>query len=272
MSKFIRTQLKNRSLAFKLIAATVIVAGIGLGGCYAYGKIKDVKAEKAALKLEQERIEEEKRIEAEKAARAEYIKSNNIAYLTFDDGPHATNTVEVLKVLKENNVKATFFVVGDMVAKNPDLVKKIKEDGHTIANHTTQHKYFYATADEFLNDIMDTDAKISEALGEEHKSLFVRVPGGSMGKTLEKSVLADNGYIDTNWTALNGDSEKGGKVSSEYILQRIDNTVGDNQYEVVLMHDIKSITASNLQAVIDLIKEKGYVFEALDEDSPISFN
>ena len=248
-----------------IIVGVSVIAG---GGYFAYSKIQEAKAEKAALIAEQERKAEEERIQREKEARAEYLATNDIASLTFDDGPNTTNTPKVLDILKKNNNKATFFLIGDMVEKNPELVKRIHAEGHTIANHTTKHIYHYRTAEAFLNDIQDTDKKISEALGFEHKSLFVRCPGGSYGKTMQKETLAANGYIDMNWTALNGDSEKGGKVSTEYILDRIDKTVGDNQYEVVLMHDIKSVTADNLQSIIDMIKEKGYVFEALTEETP----
>lgn len=268
MSKIVKNILNNRKLVMLCSGIVVGVAVIAGGGYFAYNKIQDVKAEKAALIAEQERLAEEQRLKEEAEARAKYFAESDIAYLTFDDGPNPTNTPKVLDVLKANNIKATFFMVGDMVAKNPDIVKRIYEEGHTIANHTTSHKYSYSSKEAFLADVQDTDKKISEAIGQEYKSLFVRVPGGSYGKTMLKEALAENGYIDMNWTALNGDSEKGGKVSTEYILDRIDKTVGDNQYEVILMHDIKSITADNLQTIIDKVKEAGYVFEALTEETP----
>lgn len=268
MSKIVKDILNNRRLVMLCSGIVIGVSVIAGGGYFAYNKIQDAKIEKAALIAEQERKAEEERIQKEKEARAEYLATSDIAYLTFDDGPNAKTTPMVLDVLKKNNIKATFFMVGDMVEKNPEMVKRIYEEGHTIANHTTNHKYRYSSPEAFLADIEDTDKKISEAIGKEHKSLFVRCPGGSYGKNMQKETLADNGYIDMNWTALNGDSEKGGKVSSEYLLERIDKTVGDNQYEVVLMHDTKSATAENLQKIIDNIKEKGYVFEALTEETP----
>lgn len=268
MSKFAKNVLNNRKLVMLCSSIVVGFAVIAGGGYFAYNKIQTAKEEKAKLIAEQERLAEEERLRQEAEARKEYFAKSDIAYLTFDDGPNAVNTPKVLDVLKANNIKATFFMVGNMVEKNPEIVKRIYEEGHTIANHTTSHKYSYSSKEAFLSDVEDTDKKISEAIGQEYKSLFVRVPGGSYGKTMLKEALSENGYIDMNWTALNGDSEKGGKVSAEYILDRIDNTIGDNQYEVVLMHDIKSITAENLQAIIDKIKDAGYVFEALTEETP----
>lgn len=268
MSKRLRNTLHNRKLILICSGIVVGVSVIAGGSYFAYTKAQEVRIEKAAMIKEQERKAEEERIQKEKEARAEYLANSDIAYLTFDDGPNPITTPKVLDVLKENNIKATFFMVGSMVRKNPELVKRIYEEGHTIANHTTSHKYKYSSPESFLADIEDTDKAISEALGIEYKSLFVRCPGGSYGKTMQKETLAKNGYLDMNWTALDGDAEKGGKVDSEYILERIDKTVGDNQYEVVLMHDIKSVTADNLQKIIDSIKEKGYVFEALTEETP----
>lgn len=268
MSKIVQKILNNKKLIM-LCSGIVVSASIIAGGSYfAYNKIQAVKLEKEALIAEQERLAEEQRLKEEAEAREKYFKESNIAYLTFDDGPSATNTPKILDTLKANNIKATFFVVGTMVEKNPEIVKRIYDEGHTIANHTTSHKYSYSSKEAFLADIEDTDKKISEAIGKEYKSLFVRVPGGSYGKTMLKEALADNNYMDVNWTALNGDSENGGRVSSEYLLDRIDKTVGDNQYEVILMHDIKTVTAENLQTIIDKVKDAGYVFEALTEETP----
>lgn len=262
--------LKNRKAVVYTSAAVIGTSIVGGGGYFAYSQVKQFAEKKEAVRLEQERIAEEERLKAEeearKAERAEFLANNKIAYLTFDDGPSPVNTPKVLKVLADNNIKATFFMVGSMVENYPDLVKQIYEAGHTIANHTYSHKYSYPTAEAFLEDLNKADEKISEAIGKTYKSKYVRCPGGSFGKTLLKDTLAKNGYIDMNWTALNGDSEKGGNVSKDYALNRIKSTVGDDQYEVVLMHDIKSVTANNLQAIIDTIKAEGYVFEALTED------
>lgn len=220
--------------------------------------------------LELQRIEEERqnaiRLEEERIAR---IANNNVAYLTFDDGPKKEYTEKILSVLDENNIKATFFVLGQQAEKYPELIKKIYENGHTIANHTTNHKYVYSSKEEFLEDIRNTDKIISEAIGEEYKSLYVRVPGGSFGKKEVQEAIKEDGRIDLNWTALNGDSERKTMNSKDSMLKRLEETFGDDKYEVVLMHDIKEVTANNLQEIIDYIESSGYIFEKLVDDSPV---
>lgn len=89
------------------------------------------------------------------------------AYLTFDDGPTTKATGKILDVLKQENVKATFFVVGKHVKEHPELVKREYEEGHYIANHGYNHdnKLLYKNMDSFKNEIISTDSEISKAIG-----------------------------------------------------------------------------------------------------------
>lgn len=89
------------------------------------------------------------------------------AYLTFDDGPTTKATGKILDVLKQENVKATFFVVGKHVKEHPELVKREYEEGHYIANHGYNHdnKLLYKNMDSFKNEIISTDLEISKAIG-----------------------------------------------------------------------------------------------------------
>lgn len=90
-----------------------------------------------------------------------------IAYLTFDDGPTSKATGKILDILKEENVKATFFVVGKHVKEHPELVKREYEEGHYIANHGYNHnnKLLYKDMESFKNEIVSTDLEISKAIG-----------------------------------------------------------------------------------------------------------
>ena len=248
----------------------IIIAGVTLiGGTFAGYKYMNIKNEREALAIklaEEERIQEEQRKEEERIAR---IQNNNVAYLTFDDGPHPERTNKILDILKANDVKATFFVLGEQAEKYPEIIKRIYDEGHTIANHSTNHKYTYPTKEAYLEDIRNTDSIISKAIGKEYKSLYVRVPGGSMGKSLVKEAIAEDGRIDLNWTALTGDSEKNIMKSKELTFERFKETFGDDKYEVVLMHDIKEVTVENLQQLIDYIKANNYILEPLVADSPV---
>lgn len=266
------TEVKKSQVRRKIRGGKVVgslVAIIVLISCGKYGL--DYK-NKSKENIPDENINSLMQVEQdENSARVERVKNNKVAYLTFDDGPNY-NTSKILDILKDNNIKATFFLVGSMVENNPALVKRIKEDGHVIANHTYSHNYSYKTKEEFIEEVERTDAIISKALGEEHKSYFVRVPGGSMGKKIVQEAIKENNYKSINWTAKFGDDENKGNVTTEYIVNRVRETTGDDQYEVILAHSTKTITATVLQVVIDNLKVDGYIFEPLMEDSPVEFN
>lgn len=92
-----------------------------------------------------------------------------VAYLTFDDGPTKKSTSKILDILKEENVKATFFVIGKNVKENPELVKREYEEGHYIANHGYDHsnKKLYENEKSFIEEIKNTDVEIGKAIGKE---------------------------------------------------------------------------------------------------------
>lgn len=107
-----------------------------------------------------------KRADAESKILDIYSKKEKVAYLTFDDGPSSNITPKVLDVLKEEGVKATFFVLGQNVKTHPEQLKRIYEEGHYIANHSYTHKYskIYASVDELLEEFNDTEAEIKKVL------------------------------------------------------------------------------------------------------------
>lgn len=102
-----------------------------------------------------------------------------VAYLTFDDGPTTKATEKILDILKDENVKATFFVVGKHVKENPQIVKREYDEGHYIANHGYNHnnKILYKDMDSFKKEIVSTDIEISKAIGiENYCSHIFRFP------------------------------------------------------------------------------------------------
>ena len=111
-------------------------------------------------------------------------KSNEkIAYLTFDDGPTINATPKILDILKEENVKATFFVIGKYVEKHPEIVKRAFDEGHYIGNHGYDHNnsVLYKSNESFINEIKKTDIAIGNALGiDNYCSHIFRFPNGFM--------------------------------------------------------------------------------------------
>lgn len=203
-----------------------------------------------------------------------------VVYLTFDDGPSTTVTPEVLKILKEENVKATFFVLGESVDKNSqskELIKEIVKGGHAIANHTYTHDYkkLYPKntidSDHLISEFEKTNQSLSKIIGAEFKSRVVRLPGGYWswnGREKAKKALENNEFYNVDWNALNGDSE-GGKKSEGQLLGKLKKTVdesGDTADNlVVLMHDTygKENTAKTLKESIEYLKSKGFEFRTM---------
>ena len=203
-----------------------------------------------------------------------YNADEKIAYLTFDDGPSKAVTPLILDILKENEVPATFFVLGSRVEITPSLVKRAYEEGHYIANHGYSHRYndIYASKEAVLAEYNSTEIAIRNALEiQEYNSHMFRFPGGSTGNTKysevkneAKQFLFENGIMYLDWNCLTGDSE--GKYTKEALLEYLDHTSeAKGNVIVVLMHDgsDKILTAETLQDAINLLRSKGFNFRNL---------
>lgn len=193
-----------------------------------------------------------------------------IAYLTFDDGPSPNVTPKILDILKEENVKASFFVIGKYVDSYPEITKRAYEEGHFIANHSYDHdnKILYKNDTSFMDEIRKTDLAISNAIGvENYSSHIFRFPTGYMSsnhKSQKRNCLKllsqmDYSYID--WNCLNNDSMK--KYSKEQLLANLKKTIKGKDALVVLMHDTKFVSDSStaLKESIEYIRSQGYTFD-----------
>lgn len=209
------------------------------------------------------------------------IKKNEtkkkIAYLTFDDGPYY-NTYNVLKILKENHVKATFFttnVNGEHCYDNKNyechkLYKEYAKDNHTIANHTYTHgwnKGLYSSVNSFMDAIKKQEELIKSETGIIPN--IARFPGGSStpgstkGKQMKQALLkAGYGWVD--WTASDGD---GGYIANTDVAwNNFTKSIGD-KIEVVLFHDYDKKTTAILPKVIKYLREKNYILLPLFYES-----
>ncbi|MGO1469608.1 MAG: polysaccharide deacetylase family protein [Tissierella sp.] len=196
--------------------------------------------------------------------------SGKVAYLTFDDGPSKTVTPKILNILNDYNIKATFFILGNMAEDSPELIKKIKANGHSIGNHTYSHKYdyIYASLNNFLGEINQTENILKNILGNDFKTNLLRMPGGSFGsdRAPYKQAAIDRGYRVVDWDALNGDAE-GKHVPVNQLISRLKETVKGQKEVVVLMHDAygKETTTQALPSIIKYLKNQGYSFKPLAE-------
>lgn len=195
-------------------------------------------------------------------------------YLTFDDGPSAENTGAVLDTLKEKNIKATFFLIGENVKKHPDVAKRIVEEGHTIGIHCNWHDYkqIYASVDSYLEDFEKAYQTVEEVTGVQAK-LF-RFPGGSIN-SFNKEVYEDiiremteRGFIYFDWNASLEDAVK--HPEADILIQNAVSSTRGRKRVVMLAHDVISETAGCLKELLKELPE--YRMEPLTEEvKPIQF-
>ncbi|MBN1055994.1 polysaccharide deacetylase [Clostridium botulinum] len=198
-----------------------------------------------------------------------------IVYLTFDDGPSPNNTENILQILNENNVRATFCVVGSNALRNKETLKQLNEYGMGLIPHCNNHEYkeLYSSTQYYIDDLNKCTEIINNVIGENKKIRFVRMPGGSDNtvgdyQTLQniKSELRRRGLDYIDWTIDSGDT-CAAMVPEEQITSNVEGQAGIHNIEVVLMHDLenKVTTTGALQGIINKYKKLGYEFKTFDE-------
>ena len=198
----------------------------------------------------------------------ESLAPENTIYLTFDDGPSA-RTAEILDILKENGIKATFFVTGKTGEEAQTLMRRIVEEGHTIAIHTYTHKYksIYASVQAYLDDFNKIYTYIHEVTGV-YPQIF-RFPGGSntgYNRRIRSQLIAEmdrRGFVHYDWNALNGDAE--GKPYTEEEMKEYALRQLGVCHVIMLMHDAadKTKTVACLPDIIAAYRDAGYTFAPL---------
>lgn len=208
-----------------------------------------------------------------------YTGEEKVVFLTFDDGPDLSHTPNVLDILKNYGVHATFFLVG----KNADsedalpIIKRQISEGNAIGLHSYSHDYSFlypgrvANSDNIMKEIYQSEEVIRKAIGNEYKATLFRYPGGHMSwKNVSSSdeVLASNNIYSIDWNALTGDAVgKNDPMYSQDALTNIKTSMqiyGNPKIVVVLMHDIKSKSTDALPQIIEYFSDLGYKFGILE--------
>ena len=196
---------------------------------------------------------------------------NGSIYLTFDDGPNYGTTNVILDILKEENVKATFFVTCN---GSDDLIKRIYNEGHTLALHTCTHDYYtvYKSVDSYFNDLNKVSDRVKRLTGYESK--IIRFPGGSSNTvsrispgimTTLTGMVLDKGYRYYDW---NVDSNDAGGANNRYqVYNNVINNISHGKANMILMHDIKPQTRDALRDIIDYAKKSGFNFKRIEMDT-----
>ena len=192
-----------------------------------------------------------------------YIGNENkkYIYLTFDEGYEAGYTEKILDILKENDVKATFFITAHYLNTAEELVKRMVNEGHIVGNHTVNHKTLPEISDkEIEEEVMGLHQAIYEKTGYEMK--YIRPPKGEYS---ERSLDATNklGYTTVMWTFgymdYDENKQKGTEYAKKIILDNLHNG------EIMLLHGNSKDNANVLDEIIKSAKAEGYEFKSLDE-------
>ncbi len=202
------------------------------------------------------------------------IPDGKVIYLTFDDGP-GPHTARLLDVLKQYNVKATFFVTNK--PKYNHLMKRMAEEGHSVAIHTMTHNYksIYASEEAYYNDLYGMQEIIRNQTGIE--TTLVRFPGGSsntVSKKYSKGImtrltqdLTVRGFQYFDWNVDSNDA--GGTKTAAGVYSNVINRVSKKNRAVVLQHDVKGYSVDAVEQIIIWGLEQGYAFLPLEASSPI---
>ena len=182
-------------------------------------------------------------------------------YLTFDEGYEAGYTKDILKVLKDNEIKAAFFLTAHYLNTEPELVKQMIDEGHIVGNHTVNHKSMPdLSEDEIKKEILDLHQSIYEKFDYEMK--YIRPPKGEFSERTVK--ISDSlGYKTVMWSFAYEDWDEKNQPSHEKAIKKIEDNFHNG--EIILLHGNSKTNLEVLDEVIKKAKEEGYEFKSLDE-------
>ncbi len=232
------------------------------------------KEEKAKPSFDYQLLYPELKVQAPKS----FTQTQNTVYLTFDDGPSQV-TASILDILKEKNIKATFFVVYKDDTSSIALYKRIVEEGHTIGVHSTTHRYteVYENIEAFLNDFSPISNLIEKETGI--KPNIFRFPGGSINtynKLIYQELIAEmlrRGYTYYDWNVSSCDTR--GPQTVESLYNNVIQGVHKQNTSIVLMHDSNGHYNNILVLphIIDTLQSEGYNLQPLtNQVKPIVFS
>ena len=179
--------------------------------------------------------------------------------ITFDDGPHPKNTPRLLKMLKERNIRATFYVVGDMISSYPQVLKQTAEEGHEIGNHTVTHATLSRLSTSSLRkELANAHRQIVEITGIAPRTM--RPPGGAIKSAQKDYMMKEFGYPTILWSV---DPEDWKKPGVSVVASRL--VKGASPGGILLVHDLHSSTVDAMPSALDQLLAQGYRFVTLTE-------
>lgn len=284
----VKPKINKKKIIITILIAVVIITAIGFAVFYHINKDKFKNMSAQTNTVPEEKVVLDEHTKNEKSKHIAKVNFNpvytevgkelrnniyhseeKVAYLTFDDGPSKTVTPLLLDLLKQENIKATFFVLGARADLNPEILKREYREGHFIANHGYSHIYgsIYASPEAVLEEYTKTKEAIARILETDYDGHLFRFPGGSTGgkykqiKKDAKVLLDENNIAYIDWNSLSSDAA--GAKTKEAIIENTKQTVGNKNSVVILMHDAgdKILTYEALPEIIAYLREQGYTFK-----------
>lgn len=196
-------------------------------------------------------------------------------YLTFDDGPAGKVTSNILDILKKESVKGTFFLIGDQINGQEDLVKRMFDEGHSLGLHSMSHKRnrLYSSNETFLKEMLDVQDLINSIVG--FKPTIIRFPFGCNNNYYKISqsmvdLLHKNNLKIYDWNTDSGDGANPNSNPNVFIK----NSKSSKDNVVLLMHCayMSKNSVKALPEIIKYYKENNYEFKVIDENTPEEFH
>ncbi len=187
-------------------------------------------------------------------------KNSKMVALTFDDGPNVKYTPGLLSILKEKNVKATFFLLGEQVKLYPSQAKAIADEGHEIGNHSYSHVNFQKSSKEIIEkEIKDTQDITEQTTGK--KPVILRPPYGN-GNQASVEIAKKYGINNFIFWTVDTNDWKSGTTKDSIVNKTIRETKGGG---IILLHDRFTKSVDSVREIIDKLKEQGYSFVTISE-------
>ena len=185
--------------------------------------------------------------------------TQKVVAMTFDDGPHPTHTPRLLKMLRDRNIKATFFLVGKNAKAYPAIVRQMVEEGHEIGNHTWTHGSLTSMSDDQIRNELKMSADAVYAASG-YRPQTIRPPYGAINARVKQLMYTEFGYPTIMWSV---DPQDWRKPGVSVVTSRIVNAAHPGA--ILLAHDIHASTIAAMPATFDQLLAKGYRFVTVSQ-------
>ena len=188
--------------------------------------------------------------------------ADKVIYLTFDAGYDNGNVAKILDVLKDEQVHGAFFILGNLIERSPELVKRMADDGHLVCNHTYTHKNItHMNAEELKKELERLELAYENLTGKK-MNLYFRPPEGTFDQASLKAV-AERGYKTVFWSFAYADWDNQKQMNPQAATKKIMDNLHNG--EIMLLHPTSATNAAIMKDLIRQLKEMGYRFGSLDE-------